>query len=87
MAFCFVPSILAIVFGYISKSQIDQSRGTQNGRGLAVAGIVLGWVGIGLVLLVAIALVIGALVEPSTAVRAPTGTETLRVLVYAPRFV
>ena len=47
-AFCFVPSILAIVFGYVSKSQIDQSQGTQTGRGLSIAGIVLGWVGVGI---------------------------------------
>jgi hypothetical protein len=87
IAFCFVPSILAIVFGYISKSQIDRSQGTQTGRGLAIAGIVLGWVGVGLALLVAIALVIAALVGPSTTVNTHTGTETLRVLVHAPRVI
>jgi hypothetical protein len=42
----FIGSILALVFGYISKGQIDRSHGAQSGRGLAVAGIVLGWVGI-----------------------------------------
>jgi hypothetical protein len=36
--------ILALVFGYIGKSQIDQSGGYQKGRGMAVAGIVLGYV-------------------------------------------
>lgn len=41
-----VGSILALVFGYIAKSQIDRSGGRQTGRGLAVAGIVLGWVGV-----------------------------------------
>jgi uncharacterized protein DUF4190 len=39
-------SILALVFGYIGKGQIDGSGGTQSGRGLAVAGIVLGWIGV-----------------------------------------
>jgi Domain of unknown function (DUF4190)/zinc-ribbon domain len=38
-------SILAIIFGYIGKRQIDESRGAQSGRGMAVAGIVLGWIG------------------------------------------
>ena len=85
VAFCFVPSILAIVLGYISKGQIDRSQGTQNGRGLAIAGIVLGWVGIGVALLVAIALVIGALAEPSTTVDDKTGT--LSVLLDAVRWV
>jgi Domain of unknown function (DUF4190) len=57
-------SILALVFGYIAKSQIDRSSGTQSGRGMAIAGIVLGWVGVGtLVLLIALG-VIGAASSP-----------------------
>jgi Domain of unknown function (DUF4190) len=43
----FVGSILALIFGYVSKGQIDESHGGQGGRGLAIAGIVLGWVGVG----------------------------------------
>jgi uncharacterized membrane protein len=39
-------SILALVFGYVSKRAIQQSHGGQIGRGLATAGIVLGWVGL-----------------------------------------
>jgi Domain of unknown function (DUF4190) len=41
-----ISPILALVFGYIAKGQIDRSGGTQEGRGMAIAGIVLGWVGI-----------------------------------------
>jgi len=41
-------SILALVFGYIARKQIDRSNGNEKCRGLATAGIVLGWVGIGL---------------------------------------
>ncbi|HAS12906.1 MAG TPA: hypothetical protein DCS55_20720, partial [Acidimicrobiaceae bacterium] len=41
-----IGSILALIFGLIAKSQIDNSNGTQTGRGLAVAGIVLGLIGI-----------------------------------------
>jgi hypothetical protein len=41
-----IGSILALVFGYIAKNQIDRSGGTQTGRGLAIAGIVLGWIGV-----------------------------------------
>lgn len=47
----YVGSLLALVFGYIGKSQIDASEGLQSGRGLAVAGIVLGWIGVGLFVL------------------------------------
>lgn len=43
-----IGSILALIFGYIAKGQIDESQGRQAGRGMAIAGIVLGWVGIGL---------------------------------------
>lgn len=50
---CGIPAILAIVFGCIGLSQ-DKQRG-QGGRGLAIAGIVLGslWV-IGTILLIAV---------------------------------
>ena len=41
-----IPSILALVFGYKGKAEIDRSNGYQQGRGMAVAGIILGWVGI-----------------------------------------
>jgi hypothetical protein len=42
-----VASIVGLVLGYVAKGQIDRSSGQQTGRGLAVAGIVLGWIGIG----------------------------------------
>jgi len=46
-----IGSILALVFGMVGKSQIDKSGGMQSGRGMAIAGIVLGWVGVGFLLL------------------------------------
>jgi hypothetical protein len=42
-----IGSILALVFGYVAKGQIDRSGGQQTGRGMAIAGIVLGWIGVG----------------------------------------
>ena len=48
-----IGSILALVFGYVALSQIKSTR--QSGRGMAIAGVVLGWVGVGtLVLLIII---------------------------------
>ena len=38
-----IGSILALVFGYVALRQIRQ-RG-QQGKGMAIVGIVLGWVG------------------------------------------
>ncbi|MCZ2823042.1 MULTISPECIES: DUF4190 domain-containing protein [unclassified Modestobacter] len=49
-----IGSILALVFGYVAKKQIRE-RG-EGGDGMATAGIVLGWVGIGVL---AIPLVLG----------------------------
>ena len=41
-----IGSILALVFGYIARKQVRE-RG-EAGGGTAIAGIVLGWVGVGL---------------------------------------
>jgi len=51
-----IPSaILAIVFGFIARAQIK--KGNRSGAGLALAGIILGFISIGLVLLFAIGIV------------------------------
>jgi len=39
-----IGSILALIFGYIARGQIKRTH--QKGDGMAIAGIVLGWVGI-----------------------------------------
>jgi uncharacterized protein DUF4190 len=44
-------SILALVFGYIAKAEIRRSPDRIDGGGLATAGIVLGWVGVGTLVL------------------------------------
>ena len=59
-----IGSILALVFGYVAKSQIDRTGGVQGGRGMAIAGIVLGWIGVGVLLLIIILVAIGASAEP-----------------------
>jgi hypothetical protein len=48
----FVPAILGVIFGFIARSQIRQSGGTQGGDGLALAGIIVGFAWIGLFVLV-----------------------------------
>ena len=59
-----IGSILALVFGYIAKSQIDNSNGTQTGRGMAIAGIVLGWIGVGILVLLIVLFLVGAAAVP-----------------------
>jgi hypothetical protein len=54
-----IGSILALVFGYKARRQIRESGGTQTGEGMATAGIVLGWVGVGALVLTAIFVALG----------------------------
>src|SRR3954447_21703424 len=43
-----VCSVLAIVFANQAYAEIDGSGGRIGGRGLAQAGLILGWIGVGL---------------------------------------
>ncbi len=47
----FVLAILGIVFGIKARTEIDASRGELKGRGMAVAGLVLGIVALGMAFL------------------------------------
>jgi hypothetical protein len=58
---CGIGFILGVVFGYMAKNQIDASGGTQGGSGMALAGIIVGWIGIGLAVVgLAIVLIVAA---------------------------
>jgi hypothetical protein len=48
-------SLLAVIFGHVALAQINKSGGLQSGRGMAIAGLVLGWVGIGIFVVLLIA--------------------------------
>jgi Domain of unknown function (DUF4190) len=52
-------SILALIFGYMGRGQIDRSQGRETGRSMAVAGIALGWIGIALTLILVLLAVLG----------------------------
>jgi hypothetical protein len=42
---CFtITAIAAIVLGFVARNQIEQSGGTQQGSGMALAGIILGFI-------------------------------------------
>lgn len=56
-----VPSVLGIVFGFVSRSQIRRSGGSQTGSGMALAGIIVGF----LVVAFYAAIFIGAAVSGS----------------------
>lgn len=50
-----VGSILALIFGYMAKKQIKETG--QGGGGMATAGIVLGYIGLGFLALFAVVLI------------------------------
>jgi uncharacterized protein DUF4190/uncharacterized protein DUF1707 len=51
-------SVVAVVLGHVALKQINASGGRQSGRGMAIAGLVLGYLGI---IVAALALVFGAI--------------------------
>ena len=55
--FVCVGSIPAVIMGHIGLNSINRSNGTQGGRGIAIAGIILGWVGTALLVLVVIGMI------------------------------
>lgn len=50
LCFVFIPSVLAVVFGFVGLSQIKQDP-SQRGRGMAIAGLVLGFAMLALIVL------------------------------------
>jgi hypothetical protein len=70
----FICSILALVFGYQGRREIDASGGRMSGRGNATAGIVLGWIGVAFLVLLVVLIVIGVLAGDSGSTNSsPTG--------------
>jgi hypothetical protein len=57
-----VGSVLALVFGYSARRRIRESGGAVGGDGIATAGVILGYIGIGLVVLVVILIAVVAAV-------------------------
>ena len=56
-----VVSALALLFGYLARDQIARSGGNQQGAGMAVAGIVLGWIATAVVVILVLLFATGVL--------------------------
>ena len=41
-----VGSVLAVIFGHVALNQLNRPDNRQGGRGMAIAGLVLGYIGI-----------------------------------------
>jgi len=52
-------SVVAVILGYMAKSEINSSAGQLEGGSLATAGLVLGYIGLGLTLLGIMAAILG----------------------------
>ena len=47
-----IGSVLAVIFGHVSLNHIKRSNGAERGRGMAIAGLVLGYIGVATLILV-----------------------------------
>jgi len=77
----FLPaSIVAIILGHLSLSEIRKSAGRLKGQGLATAGLILGYLGIAAIPLILIiaAIAIPNLLRAKMAANEATAVETLR---------
>ena len=61
----FITAIAAVILGPLAKKEIKASNGTLSGNGMATAGIILGWVQIGLAIIAVGTIVILMLMAPS----------------------
>jgi len=60
-------SVLAVIFGHVALSQIKRSMGALGGRGMAIAGLVLGYLGLATLALVIVLAATGAIDTTTTA--------------------
>ncbi len=75
----FVCSIIAVVLGYQARRRLDEDP-TLEGEGMAKAGIILGWVGMALGLVVIVGFVIALLAGLNFDVPSDGGIDALRRL-------
>ena len=54
----FLGSLVAVVCGHMARGEIKRSNGTLEGDGLAIAGLVLGWINVVLCVLAVAAVVL-----------------------------
>jgi type II secretory pathway pseudopilin PulG len=81
----FPLSVVAIVLGHISLSQIKKSAGRIQGKGLAIAGLVLGYLGIAAIpfILIIAAIAIPNLLRAKIAADESSAVQSLRVILAA----
>jgi type IV pilus assembly protein PilA len=83
LLFVFPLSILAIVLGHLAVSEIRRSAGRLKGEGMAIAGLVLGYVGLSAipVILIIAAIAIPNLLRARIAANEDLAMRSVRILV------
>jgi hypothetical protein len=83
--FAFPLSVLAIIFGHLSLSEIRKSAGRLKGEGVAIAGLVLGYLGVaGIpVILIIAAIAIPNLLRARMAANEASAVGSMHILVIA----
>lgn len=83
--FAFPLSVLAIIFGHLSLSEIRKSAGRLKGEGMAIAGLVLGYAGVAAipVILIIAAIAIPNLLRARMAANEASAMASVRTLFVA----
>lgn len=68
--FCALLGVLAVIFGYMGRTRIKESGGTLEGDSFCTAGIILGFVQIGLVIFVALIWAVIAIIAATSSASA-----------------
>lgn len=66
-----IGPILGIIFGHLAIREIDRSNGMLQGRGMAQAGLILGYIALGLALLMLVGFALIFIVGAGAAMFAP----------------
>ena len=81
--FAFPLSILAVIFGHLSVSEVRKSTGRLKGEGMAITGLVLGYVGLAIipVILIVAAIAIPNLLRARIAANESSAVASVRTLL------
>jgi type IV pilus assembly protein PilA len=83
--FVFPAAILAIIFGHLSLSEIRKSAGRLTGHGMAMTGLILGYIGIAIIpfVLIVAAIAIPNLLRARMAANQASAVGSLRTILSA----
>jgi type IV pilus assembly protein PilA len=78
----FIPGVIAVVLGHLAYSEVKKSAGKLKGKGVAIAGLILGYGGIALIpfLLIVAAIAIPNLLKSRQAANEASAVGNLRTL-------